>query len=117
MLSKKTKGFSGSINSPQATGAAPSVLDGGGHLLPYMKRKALIALCPVTLFTFALVFLSAHPSVHFTGPFAPKYVKEIQRGVRQEMWRRAFPRFSMQTIAAAPKLLWSLATSRVEQID
>ena len=69
------------------------------------------------LFTLALVFFSAHPSVHFTGPFAPKDVKEIQRGVRQEMWRRAFPRFSMQTIAAAPKLLWSLATSRVEQID
>jgi hypothetical protein len=81
------------------------------------KRKFLILTGTVVLFVGAIVLFWGDTPKHFVGPFTPKDVGEIQRVVRQDVWRRAYPRFSVTTIPAMPRALWFLATSRVEQID
>jgi hypothetical protein len=82
-----------------------------------MKRKIYIALGLVVLFGVAVVWVGQHPTPHFVGGFSPKDFKEIQKVIRQTMWRGAFPNFSTRTVAATPGSLWCLATSRIEQVD
>jgi len=82
-----------------------------------MKRKIYTALGLVVLFGVAVVWVGVHPSPHFVGGFSPQDFKEIQKMIRQTMWRGAFPNFSTRTFAATPGSLWCLATSRIEQVD
>jgi len=82
-----------------------------------MKRKIYIALGLVVLFGVAVVWVGKHPSPHFVGGFSPQDFKEIQKVIRQTMWRGAFPNFSTRTLAATPGSLWRLATSRIEAVD
>jgi hypothetical protein len=82
-----------------------------------MKRKIYKALGLVVLFGAAEVWVGEHKSPHFVGGFSPHDFKEIQKVIRQAMWRGAFPNFSVRTLAATPGSLWRLATSRIEQVD
>ena len=82
-----------------------------------MKGKIYIALGLVALSAVAFVLVGRHPAPHFVGGFSPKDFTEIQKVIRQTMWRGAFPNFSTRTAAAAPGSLWCLATSRIEQVD
>lgn len=82
-----------------------------------MKRKIYMALGLVVLFGVALVWVGEHRSPHFVGRFSPRDFKEIQKVIRQTMWRGAFPNFSTRTLAETPGSLWCLATSRIEQVD
>ena len=81
-----------------------------------MKRKVCIALGLVVLFGAAVVWVAEHKSPHFVGGFSPHDFKEVQKVIRQAMWRGAFPNFSTRTLAASPGSLWCLATSRIEQV-
>jgi hypothetical protein len=65
----------------------------------------------------AFVLVGQHPAPHFVGGFSPKDFKEIQKVIRNTMWQGAFPDFSRRTLAATPRSLWGLATSRIEQVD
>jgi hypothetical protein len=82
-----------------------------------MKRKICIALGLVVLFGAAVVWVAEHKSPHFVGGVSPHDFKEIQKVIRQAMWRGAFPNFSTRTLVATPKSLWCLGTSRIEQVD
>jgi hypothetical protein len=78
-----------------------------------MKRKALTVLGLVLLFSLIVIWLRGHHEP-FLGGFSPGDVKEIQSVIRHDLWQRAFTHFS---IASSSRLLWTMATSRVKQID
>src|SRR5215472_10911440 len=82
-----------------------------------MRRKIYVALVLVVLFAVAVVWVGEHRSPHFVGGFSPRDFKEIQKVIRQTMWRGAFPNFSRRTLAATPGSLWCLATSRIEEVN
>jgi hypothetical protein len=79
-----------------------------------MKPKALKVLGLVLLFSLIVLWFRGRPHEPFVGAFSQNDVKEIQSVIRHDLWQRAFTRFS---IASSSKSLWSLATSRVKQID
>jgi hypothetical protein len=82
-----------------------------------MKRNTYIALSLVVLLGVVIIWLKGRSSPHFVGGFSVEDYKEVQKVIRQTMWRRAFPNFSTKTITAAPGSLYGLAISRIEQLD
>ena len=82
-----------------------------------MKRNTYVVLGLAVLLSVVVAWLKGRSSPHFVGGFSPEDFNQIQKVIRQTMWRRAFPNFSTKTITAAPGSLCRLAISRIEQVD
>lgn len=50
------------------------------------------------------------------GNLSKKDAAEIRQAIRREMWRRAFPDVTWRTFKKAPKSLWQIATTRIQEI-
>ena len=83
-----------------------------------MKRKLLLGAGLGVLCLGLLVWVtsrSAPPVVQ--GAVSLDDVGRIQQAVKREMWRKAFPDGSWQTIKQTPRSLWLLKTHQVLEID
>jgi len=82
-----------------------------------MKRKLLIALGAIIFVSAFIVWRHLQRSTSGVGELSQEDFERIRRVTRVAMWQRAFPDFSRRTLLGAPRSLYSLATSRIGQID
>ena len=65
-----------------------------------------------------VVILWRQPSRPVTGAFgdlSQEDQAQIQRLIRRELWRQAFPNFSWRTLGEAPRWLRFITTARIQE--
>jgi len=83
-----------------------------------MKRNLLITLAALVLAGGLIILFRPVPtSPSEVAGISQKDFQRIRQVTRHAMWRAAFPDFSTRTIIGAPRSLYRLITSRIEQID
>lgn len=82
-----------------------------------MKSNLLLVVGTVTVIgAVLLVWLHPRSSPTIPGDLSREDFSRIQHVTHRDMWRRAFPNASWQTIKQSPRSLYRLATSRISQI-
>src|SRR6266516_4126239 len=82
-----------------------------------MKRKLLFAALPAIVAAGILSALSFHSRPIIPERLSRENFTRIQRAIRNDMWRKAFPATSWSTIERSPRSLSLLATTRILEIE
>jgi hypothetical protein len=86
-----------------------------------MRKKKVIVIVVLALLGAGMaVFLltrDSGPPVVVKGNFSVKDVAQIKSAVRKELWKKAFPNFSIKTFKALPHEVKHLLKTRVTQVS